>query len=230
MKKLFLKLIGYRSNIDSSGYRMSWGELYFQRCLDLSIGASDDKISLVIGLIFIKLYIDLPSRFKWKHEDVWESIGFSLYKDHLYLTWKNKSYFVHFPWEWTHVRHSIMNKEGEWINVTRRHMLEDPTTYDDYEGMKNKETFPFQYTLKNGTVQRLFATVNTEEREWRWKGLKFLPWPRLIRRVIDIEFSSEVGERSGSWKGGTLGCSYDLIPGESQLQCLQRMERERTFS
>jgi len=51
----------------------------------------------------------------------------------------------------------------------------------------------------------------------------------MTRRTIAVEFNEEVGERTGSWKGGVLGCGYDMKPGETRLECLRRMERERRF-
>ena len=87
------------------------------------------------------------------------------------------------------------------------------------------ETHPYRYVLKNGTVQERTATIQVESRLWtrRW-----IPW-RLLRRSIDVRFSDEVGERTGSWKGGTIGCGYDLNPGETARECLRRMELERKF-
>jgi hypothetical protein len=49
----------------------------------------------------------------------------------------------------------------------------------------------------------------------------------MERKVIDIEFNDEVGERSGSWKGGTIGCSYAMLPTDTIESCLRRMEKER---
>ncbi len=43
------------------------------------------------------------------------------------------------------------------------------------------------------------------------------------------ERAGGVGERTGSWKGGTIGCGNDLLPGETMEQSLRRMERDRTF-
>jgi hypothetical protein len=83
--------------------------------------------------------------------------------------------------------------------------------------------------LKNGTVQERFATVNVEEREWRPRWFKFTKLFAKVRRTIGVEFSDEVGERTGSWKGGTVGCGYDLLPKETPLACLRRMEKERKF-
>lgn len=57
----------------------------------------------------------------------------------------------------------------------------------------------------------------------------WLPFKKLSR-YIDIEFNDEVGERSGTWKGGVLGCSYDMKKGESALDTLRRMEVEQKFS
>lgn len=42
--------------------------------------------------------------------------------------------------------------------------------------------------------------------------------------VIDIEFDDEVGERSGSWKGGILGMSHELLPNETIANSLKRLE------
>jgi hypothetical protein len=55
-------------------------------------------------------------------------------------------------------------------------------------------------------------------------------WSNLFNRIrttIGVEFNDEVGERSGSWKGGTLGCGYEILPNETPLMCLRRMEKER---
>ena len=87
------------------------------------------------------------------------------------------------------------------------------------------ETYDYEYTLKSGVVQHVEATIRTEEMEWRrW----WLPW-RKIWHGIHVEFDDEVGERAGSWKGGTTGCGYELLDGETPLKCLRRMEREREF-
>ena len=48
-------------------------------------------------------------------------------------------------------------------------------------------------------------------------------------QYIEIEFDKEVGKKKGSWKGGCIGCSYDLKPGETAEECLKRMGKEREF-
>ena len=55
------------------------------------------------------------------------------------------------------------------------------------------------------------------------------PFLNQVIRSIDVQFDKEVGERTGSWKGGTVGCGYEMLPNESPYQCLKRMEQERKF-
>lgn len=87
------------------------------------------------------------------------------------------------------------------------------------------ESHPYKYVLKSGEIQERIATINVETRLWT------RPWlPRkLFKKSINIQFSDEVGERSGSWKGGCTGCGYDMREGENQLMTLRRMEAERKF-
>ena len=93
------------------------------------------------------------------------------------------------------------------------------------------ESFPYRYRLRSGEVQVRTATVTGERMAWAWR----LPWkvgvfwPRKVRTSIWVKFSGEVGEETGSYKGGVTGCGSALLPGETPEQCLRRMERERTF-
>ena len=88
-----------------------------------------------------------------------------------------------------------------------------------------KETHPYQYQLNSGVMQLRSATIFPEEREW------FRYWlpSKLIRKTISIDFDDEIGEETGSWKGGCTGCGYELRHGESPLESLRRMEKERKF-
>lgn len=85
--------------------------------------------------------------------------------------------------------------------------------------------YRYRYALRSGEVQERTATIKPERRLWT------RPWfpSKRESRYIDIEFNDEVGERSGSWKGGCIGCSYDMLEGETPLTTLRRMERERKF-
>ena len=132
------------------------------------------------------------------------------------------------PWSLDWVRTSALKKDGTW-----EHELKGKERKNFYEDKWNdilwSETYPYKYTLKSGEVQKRKATVKVDEREWRRRAFKWLTFFNKISRTIDVRFSDEVGERTGSWKGGTIGCGYDLLPNETPLECLRRMEKERKF-
>lgn len=87
------------------------------------------------------------------------------------------------------------------------------------------ESHPYIYTLKNGEVQYRVATINKEHRYWTRYWL-----PHFKESYsINVNFDNEVGEETGSWKGGCLGCGYEMQPGETPLQTLTRMQSERKF-
>jgi hypothetical protein len=60
--------------------------------------------------------------------------------------------------------------------------------------------------------------------------MRWCPWKKMVHTSIDVKFDGEVGERTGSWKGGTIGCSYEMLPHETPENTLRRMESEREFT
>ena len=156
-------------------------------------------------------------------------------------TTKSKCWFI--PWRsWRHVRCSFYDLTGEhfatlpergrlaklgeaaWHNHwTVEHAIKDacPTAsfeFNDYDG------------------ERITATTKIEEREWRLGEGKF-KWLSLfccakICRSLDISFSKETGKRKGSWKGGTIGHSIDMLAGELHEAAFRRYcaEHGMTFA
>ena len=121
--------------------------------------------------------------------------------------------------------HWVQNKAREWV-LMRRRGTDGPEPWDFRKEGAYLEVHPYKYTLRNGTVQERTATCSIEKRKWHRKWFPFLT---RTSQVIDIEFSDEVGERTGSWKGGTIGCSYEMLPTDTIESCLRRMESERKF-
>lgn len=157
--------------------------------------------------------------------------GFTFFRDELHLHWGKCNgkqgdpiKVVAMPWQWIHIRHNVMFPEG----------LRTPAgdSWDIKDG-RLVETHPYTYVLKSGEAQERTATTYIEEREWLRNCMQWIPWwmpwPRLIKRSISIDFDGEVGERTGSWKGGTIGCGWDMLPGETMLDTLRRMEKDRDF-
>lgn len=133
-------------------------------------------------------------------------------------SWTDKSKVFFYPWREHHqVRHSIYDLQGrlwahlpEWGglgnengSVVRNALIDaSPVAYfefDDFDG------------------ERITATCRIEEREYRrGKGIFRLLYlgRNTITRSLDLTFSSEVGRRKGSWKGGTVGHSITMLPDE----------------
>ncbi|MFT6125897.1 MAG: hypothetical protein ACJAVA_000339 [Flavobacteriaceae bacterium] len=140
------------------------------------------------------------------------------------------------PWANTWIRTSILiktqdlMKDGKikikesWVHETKGN------TFDFYKEEWKKLQYMVEYDFLDKSDNTIIPTkVYVEEREWRQHWLKWTSLFANVRKTIDVNFSKEVGSRKGSWKGGTTGCGYLMNKGETALECIKRMEKERTF-
>jgi hypothetical protein len=91
------------------------------------------------------------------------------------------------------------------------------------------------FAFKDFDGEELTAKTKIEERQWElgtgwFKWLSIFHKP-IIQRSLDIDFSNETGRRKGSWKGGTVGHSIEMLPGELHASAFRRYcaEHEMTF-
>jgi len=220
--------------------RFSWAEITGGLGFALALCLFEEHYSLHIRLGWPNMFIQLPFLQRWHHEpfEAMESWGFSWHASDIHLNWGRRCKIVHMPWAWEWVRSSFLMPNGtSWTHELRswRRRSHLGTACERTHFLHSSdlpqwsETHPYRYVLRSGQVQERQATIKVREMEWRWRWFTWLPFPRMIRRTIDVEFSDEVGERSGSWKGGTIGCGYDLRRNETPRECLRRMERDRKF-
>ena len=135
---------------------------------------------------------------------------------------------IRLPWDWHQIDREIYLKDNTWKSSKEIDM------YDDPDNLIYKESHPYIYTLRNGKMQERIATINVERRHLtyaifkpKWlRRFKFLNW---IKQSIHVKFDGEVGEDTGSWKGGCIGTGYDLLPNETPKKCLRRMEATEKF-
>lgn len=133
----------------------------------------------------------------------------------------DKSWGGFLPWtQWRHVRHSFYGLQGE-------HFWTEPPGREWSEYERHAKACPsrsFAFTDFDG--EALTARTRIEEREWRFGtgAFRWLSWFRRpkIARSLNIEFSGETGERKGSWKGGTIGHSITMGPGELHAAAFRR--------
>ncbi len=180
---------------------------------------------------FFGFLIALPFLDRWRYEphEIMESWGVYLngvesqWKwDSIVWCWGDYTKFFHMPWEWKHIKWEVLRPDGTW---TKKIASYEPGGPDG----RKIWVLPFRYVLRNGTVQHRMASIHVERGEWRRKWTRWTSLFAKVRVSLDISFDGEVGERTGSWKGGTIGCGWDMRPGETVEQAFARMQQERKF-
>lgn len=222
-----------------SNWQINWGEHYriieFTR-LDFGVGFYLFSDSKRTSVNLFGLWIKTPIKSWREPKDILEKWGFSYLDKAMHFGWGARSKIVYMPWDFDHIdkEHKVLMADGEtWETVESRWRMPDGTMKNPMErlsGERWKSEYPYNYLLRSGKVQRVTATVQVERRAWRRRGLPaWLPLFQKKSTTIDVAFAEEVGERSGSWKGGCTGCGYEMKPGERPGDTLKRMERERVF-
>lgn len=200
------------------------------------------RINLPTKVMPWRRWVD-TSRYEWSRGPVsgyWDvharEYGFSLCDGFLQVflgaqthdSLTTKSWSKHLPWtQWRHVRHSFYDGAGKhfWTEWDRPRGF---ALRDSWEARRAVEkacpAAVFEFDDYDG--QRLQVKARVEEREWcfgegwfKWLSIFRKP---MIRRSLDLSFSSEVGREKGSWKGGTIGHSIEMLPGEAPEAAFKR--------
>lgn len=229
-----VRLLGGRFRDHAGSFRMKWGEMSWAKPgLAAKLCLFEDGYSLMLQVAWLKVFIKLPMLRRWAREpeEIMEAWGFSTLDGSVHFAWGNATKIIDLPWAaWQHISHTVMRPDGSFVPFVGSWEERGPHRPDGKEpDGRHLETHPYHYLLRSGEVQHVTATISVERREWRLRWLRWTPLFAKVRHSIDVQFSDEVGERSGSWKGGTIGCSYELLPDESPRQCLMRMMQERRF-
>lgn len=218
-------------------FNTGWNfEIAYEVC-----GYFDNRPRLIIALVFFRMVITIPIRNKWTDECDSPKWGIAIHNNTFWVYKGGKGNMNGGNRWWTYNIHFITKK---WVRSSI--LLQAPSEswehkeFWEHETKQNRKDFykkewkekqaywDYEYTDKyDGEV--IPARVYVEEREWRPKGLTWTKLFRTVRRSIDVHFSKEVGKRKGSWKGGVLGVGYTMLPNENPLDCIKRMEREKTF-
>lgn len=177
------------------------------------------SVSFGWGILFINLWDS------WQSHDVNDTLDYWFYyhASSIWLCLWRKTKSIEMPWYYKWVRTSHYADDGK-ENFTEK-IGGSGSCYKIPE-----RKFFYTYITNDWVIQNTVATVLIVEREWR---MKWLMWTKRFskkRRVIDVSFDDPIGEGVWSWKGWTLGCSYQMKPWESALDTLRRMEQERRFN
>jgi len=218
--------------------------------LETYSGDSNDGVMLILGFCFITFYLSLDRILKPNKEYKSYSYGFYFFHDSFCIFWKkaeggysNESLFNKTIWlpyiTWKHIedKNVMLMKDNSWKRVSelcegRPHNMQwyphwqkegpAPIPEDD----RWSAIYDYEYTLRSGKVQKRRAFVYIESRTWK---RKWFPFSKMTKKALNFEFSDEVGERTGSWKGGAISSSIDMEKEEQPLQAFRRMEKDRKF-
>lgn len=192
--------------------------------LSLAVDLFEEGFCLdLFGFFIPLLFLD---RWRYEPHEIMESWGACYFDKSIQLRWGRRSKSIWMPWLCERVQNEVRRSDGTWTQYV------GSWERDKEPDGRHLESHPYRYVLRNGTVQDVTATVHVKRSRYVWRCLR--KWPlfwRLWRwsHYIEVQFSDEVGERSGSWKGGCIGCGYEMRPGESPVDTLRRMERDRKF-
>jgi hypothetical protein len=140
------------------------------------------------------------------------------------------------PWtQWRHVRHSFYGLDGEHVATIwdGKSYKVDPGRWERERAIAD-DTPSVAFEFDDFDGERIVATTRIEEREWRF-GTGWFKWLSLFRkprisRDLDIRFSKETGQEKGSWKGGTVGHSIEMLPGELHEAAFKRYCKEHNMT
>lgn len=165
--------------------------------------------------------------------------GFSLSEGHFNLflgaqthdSTTTQSWSCFLPWtQWRFVRYSLYDKSGAefWTQMRQRKTRKpgEGRSHWDAQEKADKACPSVSFKFKDYDGKEITVKTRIQEREWLFgEGyFKWLSWFRkpMVRRSLDLQFSEEVGPEKGSWKGGTMGHSIDMLPGELHESAFRR--------
>ena len=160
--------------------------------------------------------------------------GFSLYDGHVSImdgvqtddssTTKGIGFFL--PWtQMTFLRRTIFDCDGKfYANFPDFPKLKRHKWEEEHQATETVKKVSFVFADYDG--ETIIAKCFIEEREWS-HGEKWCSWLKYfkknkVRRSMDIAFSSQMGRKKGSWKGGTLGHGIDMLPNETCIEAFKR--------
>lgn len=200
---------------------LSWKSKQWNYGAGVHIHSNDaDRGDRMLFLQFWRLTAVIPLGVIDHPWEAMEAPQWSLYASQefgLTVHWGHRRRSFDWPWSLHSLAYEQMLPDGSWIDVFKRDM--EPYT----------EVHSYTYMLKSGKVQNRIATLSKRRHVLCRRAFRFFKWPKWTRESINVNFSDEIGERTGSWKGGCIGCSHDMLPGESMEDSLRRMEKERKF-
>lgn len=224
---------------------LNWFELTYNKC-----GYFDGRPQINIFLYFISFIIILPwINKKWTDECDPPNYGIGIHNGTLWLYLGgngnmyggNKWLSWDLPWfTKNHYKHYVLGKDNKWIDVSAHDYdwFEKHIGYLNWDLEANERSLAkIYYDTWHDDYDNtdISAKYRVEARIWRPKWFAWTSLFQTIEKYITVSFEYEVGSEKGTWKGGTIGASFefkdsemDRFP-ETPKECFERMNREKSW-
>jgi hypothetical protein len=229
---LYYKYLDFKKIFKEYHKRYKWGKIsFFHKELGIRYNSAyaDSGSTISIDLYLFGIYIFISNKY---NQNLWDPKGFeiSYYSDSpsIYVRYNQKYNFIYLPWSLEWYRTSVLKKDGEWEHETKGNR-KDLYDKEKWKDVLFSETHDYTYITKSGDVQKVKATLRVKIMEWRRRGWMWSKFNGLVKKEIEVDFSEDIGEGRGTYKGGVVGTGYIMLENETPLQTLRRMEREKPF-
>lgn len=145
-------------------------------------------------------------------------------------TTKSKVWF--YPWKESYqVYYGLIDQGGHTFwkqqNVEKKLCF---VSYDERRAILEQFKPYVYFQIQDYDRKIILARTYMQEEMWKTgKGIfKWLLYFKKARhsKTLDIEFQNEVGPEKGSWKGGLMGLSVKVLPGELHEDTFRRFCQE----
>ena len=191
-------------------------------------GGTQVRLSVELLWFYVNALIAHTSKETRRWDDSGRQWGF-YFMDRINFVWRWGKKYVSFDLPFiskVFVNHQILSLDRSRVVFEYKtgRFMDDYAQSEEVKS-KNRCAVPYRYETLKGEAQDVTATVVVERwiRRWKWTPFK------SVDDSIWATFSEDIGSGRGSWKGGCTGCGYSMKRGETVVQCLRRMERERRF-
>lgn len=139
----------------------------------------------------------------------------------------DKTWAWYFPWaKMRHTREAFYGLDGRVVSeINGRDLMQPGGSYEKVKALRDAAPRAvFAFTDFDGTPVK--CTTWIEESVYRrgvgiWSWVGYI-WPARRSLSMRVEFDREVGYEKGSWKGGLMGNSINLLPGELHEAAFRR--------
>lgn len=202
----------------------------FALCLHLDWNTG---LHILLGWPSIWLKLGIKEKADFDINSKSRAYGFSFSDGNtLHLYWGRASKIFWWPFRPHCIRSEYLRADGTWAEIPLRRKWgspEDKAFTAEREATEAVYVEDWFYQTRWCERQSGKARIKVSRGFILPFALSWLSFLARERRYIDITFNREVGTEAGSWKGGCVGCSYQMRKGESPPETFKRMMNERTF-